>query len=252
MLNILSALLVGLLLGLLGGGGGIITVPTLLYGVGMGMRQAVAHTIPILGLVTLVQSILEWRAGRIRLKGAVAFSIASILGTFAGARISVLWVPESLLLLILIAVVIAAAIMMVKGALKPIGARQTLLSPDSAWKTPLMIVIGILTGILSGMVGVAGGFIMVPALSLIGGFPMTVAVGTNLAVIAVKSFFGTLGYVGEISWRFDIIFLFTVCGIAGSFAGARLRQSFSERALKISFAIFLVLVSVLMTIDRLL
>ncbi|MCB0418572.1 MAG: sulfite exporter TauE/SafE family protein [Bdellovibrionales bacterium] len=243
MLNILSALLVGLVLGLLGSGGGIITVPTLIYGSSMGIKQAVAHTMPILGLITLVQSVVEWRAGHIRLKGTLPFLVASIIGTFSGARISVLWVPEKYLILILVAVVLVAAALMAHRALSPPHRAQALLPSDSKWITPLLCLIGLSIGLLSGLVGIGGGFAMVPALSLIAGFPMNVAVGTNVAVIAIKNLFGGLGYVGEVAWHADTILLFVVCGIGGSFTGAHVRRSLSEKTLKLIFAGFLVVVS---------
>lgn len=252
MLNFAAALLVGLVLGLLGAGGGIITVPALLYGTAMGMKQAVAHTIVILGLITLAQSVAEWGEKNVRLEGSVPFFVSSVVGAFVGARLSVLWIPEQYLVLILATVVLVAAFLMARKAMAPSHHSQTLVRPDSIWKLPLLVGIGFSTSVLSGMIGISGGFAMVPALSLVGGFPMTVAVGTNIAIVAIKSFFGALGYIGEISWRPDVILLFVVCGIGGSFMGARLRKSVSERALQITFAGFLVAVSGFMIWDRLL
>ncbi len=233
------ALIIGLTLGLFGGGGSILTVPVLVYVLGIDPKLAIAMSFPIVGATSLVGAIGQWRAGNVRLTGALLFGLVAMAGSFAGARASVL-VSGRMQLLILGVVMAAAAMLMLRSASRDTSILAPLRAPSRA-----LYVVAFAVGGLTGLIGIGGGFLIVPALVLFGQVPMREAVGTSLLVIAMNCVSGYAGQrnIDAIPWR-DVT-TFTAFTIVGIVAGARFARSVPQRALKQGFAVLLLVIAVL-------
>lgn len=249
MLALIGAALIGLSLGLLGSGGSILTVPILVYLVGESEKLAIAESLAIVGGISLVGALPYVLQNKVHWHSIVWFGIPGVLGTYLGATLSQ-FVSGAFQLLLFAAVMILAAVFMFKGS-KPVPADSATTSQDTSGKrSPLKIILeGLSVGTLTGLVGVGGGFLIIPALVLLGGLPMSIAIGTSLLIIAVKSFAGFYKYLHlleaqNITMNWKIIVIFTVLGIAGSFVGARLSSKISNNGLKKGFASFLVVMGI--------
>jgi len=231
------AALVGLALGLLGGGGSVLTVPILVYALGFAPKTAIAMSLPIVGAISLVGGIHHWRAGNVRLASTFAFGVAAMAGAFAGARLGAL-LSGATQLVILAAVMFAGAASMFRGGavagLEPrTGPRGTM---------ALLLAAGAGVGVLAGLVGIGGGFLIVPALVLLAGLPMKQAVGTSLVVIAMNSAAGTLGHLGRVSLPWSFMAGFAAVATAGVLTGAALVKLLPHHRLQRAFAGFLMAV----------
>lgn len=238
-LGLLLAAAVGLSLGVLGGGGSILTVPIFVYVLGFAAKPAIAMTLPVVGITSLVGATGHWRAGNVKLREALAFGLVAMAGAYAGARLAVL-LSGGIQLTMLAVVMLAAAISMLRRSAPgaPSGGSVTT-APVSRW---VVLAVGVGVGMLTGLVGIGGGFLIVPALVLLARLPMKQAVGTSLIVIAMNSAAGFTGYVGQVDipWRF--VSAFTAVAIVGILVGTYLVRFVSQQALKRAFAVFLLLV----------
>ncbi|ADY25277.1 protein of unknown function DUF81 [Deinococcus proteolyticus MRP] len=233
----IGALLIGLSLGLLGSGGSILTVPVLVYLAGVEEKLAIAQSLAIVGGISLFGAIPYIRSKQVDWRSVVLFGIPGVLGTYAGAALSS-YLSGAVQLMLFAAVMILAAVMMFRP--KPADPEG-----DTHERSPLKIgAEGLGVGILTGLVGVGGGFLIIPALVLLGGLPMSLAVGTSLLIIAAKSFAGFYKYahlLGLENMDWTLIGTFTAIGVAGSFLGSVIGKKVSNEALRRGFAIFLVL-----------
>ena len=239
-MNILAwigALLIGLSLGLLGSGGSILTVPVLVYLAGVSEKLAIAQSLAIVGGISLFGAIPYVLRRSVDWRSVVLFGIPGVLGTYAGAALSG-YLSGTVQLLLFAGVMILAALMMFRP--KPEATEGTELEKRS----PLKIgAEGLSVGVLTGLVGVGGGFLIIPALVILGGLPMNLAVGTSLLIIAAKSFVGFYKYanmLGLENMDWTLIGVFTVIGVIGSFIGSTLSKRISNTALRKGFAVFLV------------
>jgi uncharacterized protein len=235
----IGAALIGLTLGLLGSGGSILTVPVLVYLAGEPAKAAIAESLAIVGAIALVGAVpyavqrsVDWRS-------ALFFGVPGVAGTYLGAALSA-YVSAPLQLALFAVVMLLAAVLMLRGRPAPSEA-----DPARRHAAALIAVEGLAVGIVTGLVGVGGGFLIVPALVLLGGLPMRLAVGTSLLIIAVKSFAGFWKYLDvlaaeglAVNW--ELIGLLTAIGIVGSFAGNLVSQRVPQRALRHGFAGFLI------------
>ena len=231
----LIGLVLGLLLGVLGGGGSILTVPALVYAAGIAPKTAIAMSLAVVGTTSAVGAMLRWRAGHVHLRTALAFGVAAILGAFGGARLAV-HVRGDVQLILLALVMLAAATAMLRT---PVRAET-----QPAAHPLLLALTGAAVGVLTGLVGIGGGFVIVPALTSLAGLSMAEAVGTSLSVITVNSasgFVGTLGHV-SIPWRDTAIV--AVSAVAGILIGNAVGKRVPAAQLKRFFAIFLLAVAV--------
>lgn len=233
----IGAALIGLSLGLLGSGGSILTVPVLVYLVGEPEKLAIAESLAIVGGISLFGAIPYALKRQIDWRSVGYFGVPGVTGTYLGAALSV-HLSGVVQLLLFAGVMLLASVMMFRPA-------RTSEGPAHA-RSPLKIAAeGLGVGVLTGLVGVGGGFLIIPALVLLGGLPMSLAVGTSLLIIAAKSFAGFYKYVHvlqeqNLGVHWNLILIFTVIGVAGSFLGARLGKSVSNDVLKRGFASFLV------------
>ena len=238
----LGALLVGLVLGLLGSGGSILTVPVLVYLVGEPNKLAIAESLGIVTLISLVGAMPFAYRGQVDWRSVGLFGAPGMAGAYLGAYLSK-FMPGTLQLAIFAAVMLLAAMMMFRRTVP--GSRDD--GVRVYWKVMLD---GLGVGVLTGLVGVGGGFLIVPALVLLGGLPMHLAIGTSLCIIALKSISGFVKYIdvlGEagLSIHWDLVLIFSLIGIVGSFIGGRIGAYLPQARLKRGVAVFLVLMGVI-------
>lgn len=238
-LVVLAGIATGILLGLFGSGGSIIAVPALLYLLHVGAKPAIAMSLGIVAVTASISAVDHWRRGNVKLPVAAVFGLWGVIGTYAGARLGVR-VPASVQLALFALVMYLAAYKMLRPKPAPAGAPA---ADAPAPRQGRIALHGLAVGLLTGLVGVGGGFLIVPALVLLSGIPMKEAVGTSLAVVAAKSYAGFIGYLGAVEIDFLLMALFTGVAIAGSFAGAWLCRHLPAEVLKRGFAVFLVFVA---------
>lgn len=233
----LLALLIGVTLGLLGGGGSILTVPVFVYVVGLESKQAIAMSLPVVGLAALVGVLRHARLGNVDLRVALPFGAAAMAGAYAGARLAQYLVgPVQLALFAL--VMLAAAISMLRNASLPDAAGTT---RPRQWGRLLPIGVGV--GMVTGLVGAGGGFLIVPALVLFGHVPMRQAIGTSLLVIVLNTTAGFAGYRGAVDVQWALVAAFAALAGAGILVGSALVRRVPTPQLKRAFAVLLILVA---------
>ena len=231
--------MIGLSLGLMGGGGSILTVPIFVYVLGYGPKEAIAMSLAVVGTTSLFGALGHWKAGNVNLRVAGIFGIVAMAGTYLGARLAVFFSGAAQLVLFAVVMLVAAFFMFRERSIAaPAVGREVDLSE---MPLGLIVIEGIGVGVLTGLVGVGGGFLIVPALVLLGRLPMKQAVGTSLLVIAMKSAGGFVGYLGQVEVPWGFMALFTAVAIGGILVGAHLVAFVSQSALKRSFALFLLL-----------
>jgi uncharacterized membrane protein YfcA len=228
-LALVLAVLVGVSLGLLGGGGSILTVPILRYVLGMDAHRAIAMSLLVVGATSAAALVPHAVAGRVRWRTGAVFGAAGMLGAYLAGHVARL-IPPAVLLVSFALMMLATAVAMLRGRSRPAAAG----APRELPLVPVLLE-GLGVGAVTGLVGAGGGFLVVPALVLLGGLPIEVAVGTSLLVIAMKSFAGLAGFVGHtaIDWKLGA----AVAGaaIAGSVAGSLLSHRISPPALRSGF-----------------
>ena len=236
-LTVALAVLVGVSLGLLGGGGSILTVPLLAYVAGMDAKQAIATSLLVVGTTSAVGAISHAKAGRVQWRTGLIFGAAGMAGAYGGGLLGQ-FIPGSVLLLGFAAMMIATAIAMLRG-------RKNTGTADSAHRIPVAKVIaeGLVVGLVTGLVGAGGGFLVVPALALLGGLPMPIAVGTSLVVIAMKSLAGLGGYLSSVQIDWAVAGMVTAAAVAGGLIGARLSAKVNPDALRKAFGWFVLAMS---------
>lgn len=232
------AALVGLTLGLLGGGGAILTVPIFAYVLGFPAKMAVAMSLPVVGAASLAGAVGHWRAGNVDLGRALPFGALAMVGAYGGARLAA-FVSGAVQMSLLAVVMLAAA-----GAMLRRRDGRTAMPPgdavDSKARLTALMPVALGVGLLTGLVGVGGGFLIVPALVLMARMPMTTAVGTSLVVIAMNSAAGIVGHVGQVEVPWAFVAAFTGVAIAGILGGTRLSARVPQVVLRRAFAVLLV------------
>ncbi len=242
---LIAGLATGIVLGIFGSGGSIITTPALLYLLHVEPKSAIAMSLGIVAITATLTAIQHWHQGNVNLKVTAVFGLFGIAGTYAGARLGVI-TPVVIQLTLFALVMYAAAWKMLKPARRhrSVGAAVATAEVCNEGRCLSQVALhGIVVGALTGLVGVGGGFLIIPALVLLSGLPMKQAIGTSLAIVAVKSYAGFAGYVGEVVIDYGLMAVFTTVAIAGSVVGTRFAHRVSGEALKRGFAIFLMLVA---------
>lgn len=240
------ALLIGVLLGMLGGGGSVLLVPVLLYVLKLAPKDALATSQLVMAATTLVAMLLHARAGRVVFGTGVIFGLSGMLGSYLGGRIAH-HIPAKLLLAGFIVLMLASAVQMLRAkrtAEGESGSDDAGAAHTASWSMGLTI--GFPTGLIAGMLGAGGGFLVVPALTLFGGLPMPQAVGTSLLVIAMQSFAGSMGYLGHATVDVKLVTVLAVSMSASSLVGSVLSQKVPALLLRRLFALLLLSVATLM------
>ncbi len=245
------AVCIGLSLGLIGGGGSILAVPILVYVMGVGAKVAIAMSLVIVGTVSLVGAIPHGVQGNVNLKMALVFTPAAMVGAYLGARLTALpSITETIQLICFgVVMVIASVLMIQKSKTEMVDAALIIEEQGAAqhygWIIPLE---GLGVGILTGFVGVGGGFLIIPALVLFGGIPMKEAIGTSLVIIAAKSGTGFLGYIHQVTVDWGLVGSLTVAASLGTLVGAYLTRFMNDEDLQTGFGYFVFVVAIFVLI----
>lgn len=229
------SLLIGASLGLLGGGGSILTVPILVYVAGLPAKEAIAASLFVVGVTSLAGVVSHARGDRVQWRTGLLFGLAAMAGAFTGGLLGG-HVPGDWLLIAFALMMVATSLAMLRGR-KDRGAGGHG-RPDGGLPLARILVDGSVVGLVTGLVGAGGGFLVVPALVLLGGLPMSVAVGTSLIVIAMKSFAGLAGYLTTVTLDWPLVLGVTGAAVVGSLVGGRLAGRVPEAALRQGFGWF--------------
>jgi uncharacterized membrane protein YfcA len=221
------AILVGLSLGALGSGGSIITIPVLVYVAAVPPEDAVGMSLVIVGATSLLGAVLHFRRGNVALKPAVFFAVTGMMGSYIGAKGTHLLSRRGLLLLFAV-VMLAAGIRMWRST---VGTLE-----KGSFSASRCLLVGFAVGLLTGFLGIGGGFLIVPSLVLFAGLDSRTAAGTSLAVIALNSSTGVLGQLrfASIDWR--LLAGFLAFALGGMVAGTMLVSTLAETRLRRLFA----------------
>lgn len=232
------SVLIGVSLGLLGGGGSILTVPILSYVAGMESKAAIASSLFVVAATSSAAVISHARAGHVRWRTGLLFGAAGMVGAYGGGLVAG-YIPGRVLMILFGLMMAATAIGMLR---KPKGRRGAAARSD----LPVVKVLieGVVVGIVTGLVGAGGGFLVVPALVILGGLSMQAAVGTSLLVIAMKSSAGLAGHLGHVDVDWKLTLAVTGAAIAGSFLGGRLAGRIPADALRRGFGLFIIAMAV--------
>ncbi|WP_405101587.1 sulfite exporter TauE/SafE family protein [Micromonospora sp. NBC_01412] len=239
------AVLVGISLGLLGGGGSILAVPLLVYVADLPAKEAIATSLLVVGVTSAVGVLPHARARRVRWRTGLIFGVAGMAGAYAGGRLAE-FIPAGVLLT-------GFALMMLATAVAMIRSRRSAEGRPVPHELPVgrVVLDGVVVGLVTGLVGAGGGFLVVPALALLGGLPMPVAVGTSLVVIAMKSFAGLAGYLSSVSINWGLAAAVTAAAVVGSLLGGRLAGRVPEDVLRKAFGSFVVVMGVFVLAQQL-
>jgi uncharacterized membrane protein YfcA len=235
--GIALGVLIGLALGLLGGGGSILTVPIFVYVLGFGPKDAIAMSLAVVGATSAVGVAGHSRAGHVNWHVGLLFGAVAMLGTYFGTRLAALMSGAAQLALFAAVMLVAAMVMFRK-------ANRDVVRADAPPHRPLgrVVLQGVAVGMLTGLVGVGGGFLIVPALVLLA-LPMREAVGTSLLVIAMNCAIGFYGYLGLVHITWPSVVLLIAGTAPGIALGTYLIRFVSPDALRKGFAVFLVVIA---------
>jgi uncharacterized membrane protein YfcA len=220
---------VGLTLGLVGGGGSIVTVPVLVYVAGLSPEQAVALSLGIVGATAAVGAVLQYRAGNAELKPALVFGLTGMVGALLGAPLTRL-LPGPVLLLLFAALMIGVGLRTLRT--RGQGEREE----GSECHPVRCAVAGLGVGVLTGFLGVGGGFLIVPALARFARTPMRKAVGTSLIIIAANSAAGFAAHLDDVGRNGPLAVAFTLSALVGLVGGTALGRRMHPKGLRTVFA----------------
>jgi len=267
-LSLIFGAVVGLSLGLTGGGGAIFAVPLLVYGLGVDAREAVAISLAAVGATSFVGFLHRWKLGEVELRTGLLFAVAGMLGAPVGTWIASL-IPEAVLLLLFAGLMVIVAVKLWQQASRPVVEIQACPVTDAqdgptcqrdasgtlilnSRCAVLLLIVGVLTGVLSGVFGVGGGFVIVPALVLFSGMSIHRAVGTSLMVIALVSVSGVASQLWAGHAISPVItVLFVIGGISGLFVGQQIGRRLSGPALQKAFVVAILAVAAFVIIRNL-
>ncbi|MFN3530382.1 MAG: sulfite exporter TauE/SafE family protein [Bacteroidia bacterium] len=254
-----AAALIGLSLGLIGGGGSILTVPVLVYLFGIDAVTATAYSLFIVGTTSLVGSYPKYREGLVDLRTAIIFGAPSIIAVYLTRAYLIPIIPEQLFTLgsfVLnkrLLLMGLFALLMVFAAFSMIRDKKTGVKTshkDTGFKYGLILAEGAVVGVLTGLVGAGGGFLIIPALVLFTGLPMKKAVGTSLLIIAAKSMIGFTGDLKNLQPDWSLLLIVTGIAIAGILLGNRLARNIDGQKLKKGFGWFVLVMGIYILIKE--
>jgi uncharacterized membrane protein YfcA len=239
-----AAVAIGVTLGLLGGGGSILTVPILVYIAGLPAKEAIATSLFVVGVTAAFALIPHARAGRVRWRTGIIFGLAGMTGAYAGGRVAE-YIPGQWLLIGFGLMMVATAVAMLRGRRNEAGRPVPHELPVGR-----VLLDGVVVGLVTGLVGAGGGFLVVPALALLGGLPMATAVGTSLLVIAMKSTAGLFGYLHSVHIDWGLALAVTAAAVVGSLLGSRLAGKASPDTLRKAFGWFVLVMAAFVLLQQ--
>lgn len=255
----LSALIVGFVMGLLGGGGSILTIPIFVYMFGISPVLATAYSLFVVGTTATVGTIKNFQQKTIHLSTGLLFGIPSFIGTYITRRYILPNLPDSfgtivsfnvskdLFIMLLFAIMMLIASISMIRKKKEVIASQTV----NASKNITTVILGFIIGLLTGFIGAGGGFIIVPALIFLARLPIKVAIGTSLFIIMMKSFIGFLGDLQTVSMDWQFLSVFSILSAIGIMVGIQVAKRTKAQNLKQIFGWFILIVGVYVVIKEL-
>lgn len=261
LLGYLASIVIGISLGLIGGGGSILTVPVLVYLFKVEPMLATAYSLFIVGTSSLVGAFPKYKQGMINFKTALVFGTPSIIAVFATRKLIVPAIPDdvfslgdfmvtkSILMMMMFAVLmVASSVSMIRDKKSKTEEKEE----EQKFNYPMIIIEGTVVGVLTGLVGAGGGFLIIPALVMLSKLPMKMAVGTSLLIISAKSIIGFTGDLTENAAKMDweLLGRVTALAIGGIFIGNWISKSIDGNKLKKGFGWFVLLMGLYIIIDQ--
>ena len=251
-LGYLRALVIGIVLGLIGSGGSILTVPIMVYLLAINPVPATAYSLFVVGTSSLVGAINTMKQKLVDLRTATVFAIPAFIAVYATRRFLVPAIPDPVFSLWGfevtkgIGIMVFFAIIMIGASISMIrkNGKETEPETEVRYNYPLIILEGIVVGVLTGVVGAGGGFLIIPALVLLAKLPMKKAVATSLLIIAVKSLIGFIGDVQNLDIDWAFLLVFTGLSIVGIFIGGWLNKFIQGEKLKKGFGWFVLIMGI--------
>ncbi|WP_438710916.1 sulfite exporter TauE/SafE family protein [Aquimarina muelleri] len=245
-LGYIGALFIGVVLGLIGGGGSILTVPVLVYLMYLNPVTATAYSLFVVGISALVGTISNLRKGLVSIRTAIVFAIPAFIAVYTTRKYIVPAIPDPLfsinefmitknigIMLFFAVIMLLASISMIKN-----NKNKTTTEAPIKYNYPLIIIEGFVVGILTGLVGAGGGFLIIPALVLLAKLPMKKAVATSLLIIAIKSLIGFIGDVENLKIEWNFLLIFTAISVVGIFIGIYISNFIDGKKLEKGFGGF--------------
>lgn len=276
LLGHLLAILIGISLGLIGGGGSILATPILIYVMQVPTKSAIAMSLVIVGAVSALGIWPHWQQGNVNWRTAAIFAPAAMLGAYGGARIATLpGVSGTVQLIAFALMMVVAGGLMIRDGLRGLSLVSSDPAPVLSLSVPTSTVDlsslpvenrpqhrlpipewimvpfeGLVVGVLTGFVGIGGGFAIIPALVLLGKRPMKEAIGTSLVIIAFKSVTGFMGYLNHVPVDWILMGTFILAASLGTVVGARLTRYIDGKKLQIGFGFFVIAIAIFILIKR--
>ncbi|MGB5369931.1 MAG: sulfite exporter TauE/SafE family protein [Flavobacteriaceae bacterium] len=252
-LGYIGALLIGVVLGLIGGGGSILTVPVFVYLLYINPVVATAYSLFVVGVSSLVGALQNIRKGLVDFKTAIVFAIPAFIAVYATRKYMVPAIPDELftvggflvtkdigIMVFFALIMLMASYSMIKGKCKNCDDENAVVE----YNFPLIVLEGFVVGVITGIVGAGGGFLIIPALVMLAKLPMKKAVATSLLIIAIKSLIGFIGDVENLDIDWAFLFRFTALSVVGIFLGVWLNKFIDGNRLKKSFGWFVLLMGI--------
>ena len=247
----LGALLIGLVLGLIGGGGSILTVPIFVYLFDTNPILATAYSLFVVGITALVGAVRNSQNQLVDFKTGVIFAIPAFVGVYIARAYFIEMIPDEIIILSAsvqkgTAIMILFSLIMFLASYFMIRENNNeIKSSTSNYSKLILSVEGLVVGVLTGIVGAGGGFLIIPALVLFAKLPMKKAVATSLMIIAIKSLFGFMGDIGNVNLIFDwsLLLLFTTLSVIGIYFGIYLTRFIEGKSLKKGFGWFVLIMA---------
>jgi uncharacterized protein len=243
-LDLILGFAIGLSLGLLGGGGSILTVPALVYLVGQSPQAAVTTSLAIVGANSLLGAWFHKGQGKLNGHVALVFGGAGMLAAYLSSGLSGFFSPQALMIAFAVLMLVVGALML-RRPYEAKGPRRS--QPNLG----IILISGVGVGLLTGALGVGGGFLIVPALVMLVGLPIYEAIGTSLVVIAANSLAGFLGHINSGMCDIPLVLVFVAAGLAGTYFGARLAGRLPANRLRQAFGFFVICLAIALLVDNL-
>ena len=259
-LGYIGALFIGLILGLFGGGGSILTVPVLVYLLSLNPIVATAYSLFIVGVSSLVGAIKNIQKGLVDFRTAIIFSIPAFIAVYSTRKFIVPIIPENLfyigdyLVTRDVGIMVFFAIIMLLASLSMIFIKRKDTNNNETkivYNYPMIVIEGLVVGVITGLIGAGGGFLIIPALVLLAKLPMKNAVATSLLIIAIKSLIGFIGDVENIEIDWNFLLIFTSISVIGIFIGVYLTKFIDGKKLKKGFGWFVLIMGIYIIIKEL-
>jgi len=245
-----ASLLIGISLGLIGGGGSILTVPVLVYLFGISPTLAISYSLFIVGVTSLVGAANNYRKGLVNLKTVALFGSSSITTVFIARKIIIPALPDvfftigSFRVTHALFVMVVFAILMLAASISMIRSKKHMATAEPPSGAGRLLIYGVLIGLVTGFLGAGGGFLLIPALVLLMKLPMKEAIGTSLLIIALNSLIGFLGDIGRHPINWSLILVIAAIAVVGIFIGGYFNQKVNAEKLKKGFGWFVLVMGI--------